>query len=38
LKRRLDDDGGLSAKTRFDSRHYADGYVRPLLGAKRSAT
>ncbi len=25
----LDADGRLSAKTRFDYRHYADGYVRP---------
>lgn len=31
----LDADGRLSAKTRFDYRHYADGYVRPLLGAKK---
>lgn len=30
----LDADGRLSAKTRFDYRHYADGYVRPLLGEK----
>lgn len=31
----LDADDRLSAKTRFDYRHYADDYVRPLLGAKR---
>lgn len=31
----LDADGRLSAKTRFDYRHYADDYVRPHLGAKR---
>jgi integrase len=31
----LDADGRLSAKTRFDYRLYADGYVRPLLGAKK---
>ncbi len=31
----LDDDARLSAKTRFDYRHYADSYVRPLLGAKK---
>ncbi len=31
----LDADGHLSAKTRFDYRHYADDYVRPYLGNKR---
>jgi integrase len=31
----LDADGRLSAKTRFDYRHYADDYVRPHLGAKK---
>jgi len=31
----LDADGRLSAKTRFDYRHYADRYVRPHLGARR---
>ena len=31
----LDADGRLSVKTRFDYRKYADGYVRPLLGARR---
>lgn len=31
----LDADGRLSAKTRFDYRHYTDHYVRPLLGAKK---
>jgi hypothetical protein len=30
----LDADGRLSAKTRFDYRHYADDYVRRLLGGK----
>ncbi len=34
----LDADRQLSAKTRFDYRHYADNYVRPHLGARRSAT
>lgn len=29
----LDADDRLSAKTRFDYRHYADDYVRPLLGS-----
>ncbi len=29
----LDADGRLSAKTRFDYRHYGDDYVRPHLGA-----
>jgi integrase len=28
----IDADGRLSAKTRFDYRHYADHYVRPYLG------
>ncbi|MFZ0158193.1 MAG: tyrosine-type recombinase/integrase [Kineosporiaceae bacterium] len=31
----LDADRQLSAKTRFDYRHYADNYVRPHLGAKK---
>jgi hypothetical protein len=31
----LDADGRLSAKTRFDYRHYADKYVRPHLGPRR---
>lgn len=31
----LDADGRLSAKTRFDYRHYADHYVRPPLGGKK---
>lgn len=31
----LDADGRLSAKTRFDYRHYADDYVRPHLGPRR---
>jgi integrase len=31
----LDADGRLSAKTRFDYRHYADKYVRPHLGERR---
>jgi integrase len=31
----IDADGRLSAKTRFDYRHSADDYVRPLLGKKR---
>jgi integrase len=31
----LDADDRLSAKTRFDYRHYADDYVRPLLGTKK---
>jgi hypothetical protein len=31
----LDADGRLSAKTRFDYRHYAGDYVRPHLGKKR---
>ena len=31
----LDADERLSAKTRFDYRHYAQDYVRPLLGAKK---
>lgn len=31
----LDADGRLSAKTRFDYRHYADDYIRPHLGAKK---
>lgn len=31
----LDGDGRLSAKTRFDYRHYADNYVRPLLGPRK---
>jgi integrase len=30
----IDADGRLSAKTRFDYRHYADDYVRPHLGTK----
>ena len=32
----LDADERLSAKTRFDYRHYSDDYVRPLLGLKLS--
>ena len=32
----LDADDALSAKTRYDYRHYADGYVRPHLGAQRA--
>jgi len=31
----LDADGRLSAKTRFDYRHYGDDYVRPHIGAKK---
>jgi integrase len=31
----LDADDRLSAKTRFDYRHYAQDYVRPLLGDKK---
>ena len=31
----LDADGALSAKTRYDYRHYADDYVRPHLGSHR---
>ncbi len=31
----LDADERLSAKTRFDYRHYSDDYVRPLLGPKK---
>ena len=31
----LDADEQLSAKTRFDNRHYSDDYVRPLLGPKK---
>jgi integrase len=31
----LDADERLSAKTRFDYRHYTDDYVRPLLGPKK---
>jgi Arm DNA-binding domain/Phage integrase, N-terminal SAM-like domain len=31
----LDADGRLSAKTRFDYQHYADDYVRPMLGGKK---
>lgn len=31
----LDADERLSAKTRFDYRHYSDDYVRPLLGQKK---
>ncbi|HTW98998.1 MAG TPA: tyrosine-type recombinase/integrase [Acidimicrobiales bacterium] len=31
----LDADERLSAKTRFDYRHYADSYVRPLLGGHK---
>ena len=31
----LDADQRLSAKTRFDYRHYADKYVRPHLGARK---
>lgn len=31
----LDADERLSAKTRFDYRHYAQDYVRPLLGGKK---
>jgi integrase len=31
----LDADQQLSAKTRFDYRHSADDYVRPILGTKR---
>jgi integrase len=31
----IDADGRLSAKTRFDYRHYGDDYVRPHLGARR---
>jgi integrase len=31
----LDADQRLSAKTRFDYRHSADDYVRPILGTKR---
>ena len=31
----LDADQRLSEKTRFDYRHYAQDYVRPLLGAKK---
>ncbi len=31
----LDADGRLSAKTRFDYRHNAQSYVRPLLGARK---
>jgi hypothetical protein len=30
----IDADGRLSAKTRFDYRHYADDYVRLHLGTK----
>jgi len=30
----IDADGRLAAKTRFDYRHDADDYVRPLLGAR----
>jgi len=32
---RLDADGALSAKTRYDYRHYADDYVRPHFGSHR---
>jgi integrase len=32
----LDADGRLSAKTRFDYRHYADAYVRPVLGPRKA--
>jgi integrase len=32
---RLDADGALGRKTRFDYRHYADSYVRPWLGQRR---
>lgn len=31
----IDADARLSVKTRFDYRHNADAYVRPLLGARR---
>lgn len=31
----IDADGRLAAKTRFDYRHDADDYVRPLLGARK---
>lgn len=31
----LDADGRLSVKTRFDYRHNADNYVRPILGSRR---
>ena len=31
----IDADGRLSAKTCFDYRHYADKYVRPLLGNRK---
>jgi integrase len=31
----LDADDALSAKTRYDYRHYADDYVRPHLGGQR---
>lgn len=31
----IDADGRLSIKTRFDYRHYADKYVRPLLGSRK---
>ncbi|HMK97520.1 MAG TPA: Arm DNA-binding domain-containing protein, partial [Acidimicrobiales bacterium] len=31
----LDADDRLSAKTRFDYRHYADKYIRPLLGSRK---
>jgi integrase len=31
----VDADGRLSAKTRFDYRHYADDYLRPHLGSRR---
>jgi integrase len=31
----LDADGELSAKTRYDYRHYADDYIRPHLGSRR---
>lgn len=31
----IDADGLLSAKTRFDYRHYTDDYVRPHLGSRR---
>ena len=31
----LDADDALSAKTRYDYRHYADDYVRPHLGSRR---
>jgi len=31
----LDADGALSAKTRYDCRHYVDDYVRPHLGSRR---